>query len=115
MTGKHLAEQVRNPKKLLNDEEIKLIELEMITLVCTQLNPTEDISSQTQQPVTSLPESSVDLYLGQQDEHHRTENNTQENMVNDKDIKLKEEIKTIWIRNYKKIHWNGYNRERVYD
>ena len=36
-------------------------------------------------------------------------------MVNDKDIKLKEEIKTIWIRNYKKIHWNGYNRERVYD
>ena len=71
MTGKHLAEQVRNLKKLLNDEEIKLIELEMITLVCTQLNPTEDISSQTQQPVTS------DLYLGQQDEHHRTENNTQ--------------------------------------
>ena len=74
----------------------------MITPICTQLNPTEDISSQTQQPVTSLPESSDDLHLGQQDEHCRTENNTQENTVNDKDIKLKEEIKTIWIRNYKK-------------
>ena len=72
MTGKHRAEQVRNlkKKKLLNDEEIKLIELEMIAPVCTQLNPTEDISSQTQQPVTSLPESSDDLHLGQQDEHH---------------------------------------------
>ena len=65
MTGKHLAEQVRNlkKKKLLNDEEIKLIELEMITPICTQLNPTEDISSQMQQLVTSLPESSDALHL----------------------------------------------------
>ena len=104
MTREHPAEQVRNlkKKKLLNDEEIKLIELEMITPICIQLNSTEDISSQEQQPVASLLESSDDVHLGQQDEHHRTENNTQKNIVNDQDIRLKEEIKTIWIRNYKK-------------